>query len=75
MRSESAAHRGPNRFCVPVLLFLFRHTSRLGGTWPGTQFYLMVCNIENETVRLTLCGRSLASSATVVLGRIPQEKD
>ena len=37
MRSESATVNGRS-FLRPRAVFLFRHTSRLGGTRPGTLF-------------------------------------
>ena len=35
MRSESAIVIRSSRFLRPRAVFLFRHTSRLGGTWRG----------------------------------------
>ena len=39
MRSERAAHSGPDAPLRPRAVFLFGHTSRLGGTRPRTRFY------------------------------------
>ena len=41
MRSESATVNGRS-FLRPRAVFLFRHTSRLGGTWRGDVCHLVM---------------------------------
>ena len=58
MRSESATVIRSSRFLRPRAVFLFRHTSRLGGTWRGDVCHLVMAFVpapqkERQDVQCT----------------------
>ena len=81
MRSESATVNGRS-FLRPRAVFLFRHTSRLGGTRPGTQFSLrkakgqkMVGKFGFLCVGAVVLGSTFAMPSSSELEKVKAEVD